>query len=63
MLALPFDPEHGGTGTGSLMLGVAIEEIAKVCASSAPGSKPSASLGTTKALVRRFSRSVVAKTT
>jgi alkylation response protein AidB-like acyl-CoA dehydrogenase len=35
VLALPFGPEHGGTGTGTLMLQMAVEEIAKVCASSA----------------------------
>jgi alkylation response protein AidB-like acyl-CoA dehydrogenase len=35
VLALPFEPEHGGTGTGTLMLNMAVEEIAKVCASSA----------------------------
>ena len=35
VLALPFEPEHGGTGTGTLMLQMAVEEIAKVCASSA----------------------------
>jgi alkylation response protein AidB-like acyl-CoA dehydrogenase len=35
VLALPFETEHGGTGTGTLMLNVAIEEIAKACASSA----------------------------
>ncbi len=35
ILALPFDSEHGGTGTGALMLNIAIEEIAKVCASTA----------------------------
>jgi alkylation response protein AidB-like acyl-CoA dehydrogenase len=35
ILALPFDAEHGGTGTGTLMLQVAVEEIAKACASSA----------------------------
>jgi alkylation response protein AidB-like acyl-CoA dehydrogenase len=34
IFALPFDEEHGGTGTGALMLVVAIEEIAKACASS-----------------------------
>src|SRR6476619_2678064 len=33
--ALPFDTEYGGTGTGTLMLQVAVEEIAKACASSA----------------------------
>jgi alkylation response protein AidB-like acyl-CoA dehydrogenase len=32
---LPFDEDHGGTGTGEVMLCVAIEEIAKACASSA----------------------------
>jgi alkylation response protein AidB-like acyl-CoA dehydrogenase len=35
ILGLPFDTEHGGTGTGALMLSVAIEEIAKACASTA----------------------------
>lgn len=35
LLGLPFEPEHGGTGTGTLMLNVAVEEIAKACASSA----------------------------
>jgi alkylation response protein AidB-like acyl-CoA dehydrogenase len=35
LLGLPFDERHGGTGTGALMLCVAIEEIAKACASSA----------------------------
>jgi len=35
LFALPFDPEHGGTGTGVLMLNIAIEEIAKACASTA----------------------------
>jgi alkylation response protein AidB-like acyl-CoA dehydrogenase len=35
VLGLPFEPEHGGTGTGTLMLNVAIEEIARACASSA----------------------------
>src|SRR5919201_3447185 len=35
VLGLPFAEEHGGTGTGTLMLNVAVEEIAKACASSA----------------------------
>jgi alkylation response protein AidB-like acyl-CoA dehydrogenase len=35
ILGLPFDSEHGGTGTGTLMLNMAIEEIAKACASTA----------------------------
>jgi alkylation response protein AidB-like acyl-CoA dehydrogenase len=35
VLALPFDEEHGGTGTGTLMLQMAVEEIAAACASSA----------------------------
>src|SRR5690348_16569970 len=35
LLGLPFDEEHGGTGTGTLMLNVAVEEIAKACASTA----------------------------
>jgi alkylation response protein AidB-like acyl-CoA dehydrogenase len=35
LLGLPFAEEHGGTGTGTLMLNVAIEEIARACASSA----------------------------
>jgi alkylation response protein AidB-like acyl-CoA dehydrogenase len=33
ILGLPFETEHGGTGTGTLMLNIAIEEIAKACAS------------------------------
>ena len=35
LMGLPFETEHGGTGTGTLMLNVAIEEIAKACAASA----------------------------
>jgi alkylation response protein AidB-like acyl-CoA dehydrogenase len=35
LLGLPFDTDHGGTSTGSLMLNIAIEEVAKACASSA----------------------------
>jgi alkylation response protein AidB-like acyl-CoA dehydrogenase len=35
ILGLPFSTEYGGTGTGTLMLQVAVEEIAKACASSA----------------------------
>src|SRR5215469_12064976 len=35
VLSLPFAAEYGGTGTGTLMLQMAVEEIAKVCASSA----------------------------
>src|SRR3954449_5735638 len=35
LFGLPFDTEHGGTGTGTLMLNVAVEEIARACASSA----------------------------
>jgi alkylation response protein AidB-like acyl-CoA dehydrogenase len=35
ILALPFDGQYGGTGTGTLMLQIAVEEIAKACASSA----------------------------
>jgi len=35
LFGLPFEEEYGGTGTGTLMLNIAIEEIAKVCASSA----------------------------
>jgi alkylation response protein AidB-like acyl-CoA dehydrogenase len=35
ILGLPFSEEDGGTGTGTLMLSIAIEEIAKACASSA----------------------------
>jgi alkylation response protein AidB-like acyl-CoA dehydrogenase len=34
LLGLPFDEEHGGTGTGTLMLNIAVEEVAAVCASS-----------------------------
>ena len=35
LFGLPFETEYGGTGTGALMLNMAIEEVAKVCASSA----------------------------
>ena len=35
ILGLPFETEHGGTGTGTLMLNMAVEEIAKACASTA----------------------------
>jgi alkylation response protein AidB-like acyl-CoA dehydrogenase len=35
ILGLPFESEHGGTGTGTLMLNMAVEEIAKACASTA----------------------------
>lgn len=35
ILGLPFPVEYGGTGTGTLMQQIAVEEIAKACASSA----------------------------
>jgi alkylation response protein AidB-like acyl-CoA dehydrogenase len=35
LFGLPFDAEHGGTGTGTLMLNIAVEEVARACASSA----------------------------
>jgi alkylation response protein AidB-like acyl-CoA dehydrogenase len=35
ILALPFDETYGGTGTGTLTVLVAVEEIARVCATSA----------------------------
>jgi len=35
LFGLPFETEYGGTGTGALMLNMAIEEVSKVCASSA----------------------------
>jgi len=35
LFGLPFEEEYGGTGTGALMLNVAIEEISKACASTA----------------------------
>jgi alkylation response protein AidB-like acyl-CoA dehydrogenase len=35
LLGLPFAAEHGGTGTGTLMLNVAVEEVAWACASCA----------------------------
>ena len=35
LFGLPFEEEYGGTGTGTLMLNVAIEEVARACASSA----------------------------
>jgi alkylation response protein AidB-like acyl-CoA dehydrogenase len=34
LFGLPFGEEHGGTGTGALALVIAIEEVAKACASS-----------------------------
>jgi acyl-CoA dehydrogenase len=35
LLGLPFPEEYGGTGTGHLMLNIAVEEVARACASSA----------------------------
>ena len=35
LLGLPFGAEYGGTGTGTLMLNLAVEEVARACASSA----------------------------
>jgi acyl-CoA dehydrogenase len=35
VLALPFDEEHGGTGTGTLMLQMAVEELARASAACA----------------------------
>jgi acyl-CoA dehydrogenase len=35
LLGLPFSEEYGGTGTGTLMLQMAVEEVARACASSA----------------------------
>src|SRR3982750_2509077 len=35
LMGLPFPEGYGGTGTGTLMLNVAVEEVAKACASSA----------------------------
>ena len=35
LFGLPFETEYGGTGTGTLMLNIAVEEIASACASSA----------------------------
>jgi acyl-CoA dehydrogenase len=35
IFGLPFDEEHGGTGTGTLMLNIAIEELAKADGSTA----------------------------
>src|SRR3982751_528381 len=35
LLGLPFGTEYGGTGTGTLMLNLAVEEVARACASSA----------------------------
>ena len=32
LFGLPFEEEYGGTGTGALMVLVAIEELSKVCA-------------------------------
>jgi alkylation response protein AidB-like acyl-CoA dehydrogenase len=35
LFGLPYDDEYGGTGTGALLVLVAIEEMAKVCATTA----------------------------
>jgi alkylation response protein AidB-like acyl-CoA dehydrogenase len=35
LFGLPFPVEYGGTGTGTLMLNMAIEEVSKACASTA----------------------------
>src|SRR4051812_27083342 len=35
LMALPFEERYGGTGTDTLTLVIAIEEVAKACASSA----------------------------
>jgi alkylation response protein AidB-like acyl-CoA dehydrogenase len=35
LLGLPFAEAYGGTGTGTLMLNIAVEEVARACASSA----------------------------
>jgi len=35
LFGLPFDTQYGGTGTGTLMLNTAVEEVARACASSA----------------------------
>jgi alkylation response protein AidB-like acyl-CoA dehydrogenase len=35
LFGLPYDEEYGGTGTGALMVLVAVEEMAKVCATTA----------------------------
>ncbi|MDQ2759926.1 MAG: acyl-CoA dehydrogenase family protein [Actinomycetota bacterium] len=35
ILGLPFEAQYGGTGTGTLMVNLAIEQIAKACASTA----------------------------
>jgi len=35
LFGLPFDTEHGATGTGTLMLNVAVEGVARACTSSA----------------------------
>src|SRR6266571_7326352 len=35
LFGLPFETDHGGTGTGVLMLNIAVEEVAMACASSA----------------------------
>ncbi len=34
LMGLPFDADYGGTGTGTLMLNIAVEEVARACASS-----------------------------
>ena len=50
ILALPFEEEHGGTGTGTLMLQMAVEEIAKASALDLP--YPTASADVARELSR-----------
>ena len=63
ILGLPFAEEYGGTGTGTLMLQIGVEEIARECASSALilmiqelGSLPIALFGTDEQKQRWFPR-------
>ena len=63
ILGLPFAEEYGGTGTGTLMLQIGVEEIARECASSALilmiqelGSLPIALFGTDEQKQKWFPR-------
>ena len=56
LMGLPFETDYGGTGTGTLMLNIAVEEVARACASSSLilmvqdlGTLPIARFGTPRA--------------
>ena len=57
LLGLPFEEQYGGTGTGALMVLVAIEELSKVCATTRPDhGRPGARLARASSSRGRTSR-------